>query len=224
METVAVIEDHTSIRQWICRYIDSIPGLQVAGEAGDGQEAYKLCLKLKPSIIVLDIMLPGLNGIELLKRFRRRIPKSKVLIFSACKAKELEKDCVYNGAYGYVEKTASQEVLREAIETVQAGGLFFKHTGIDRYEKLPYASKREKDGSQLTSRENEILQLIAEGLSTRQIGEKLSISTKTAENHRTNLMRKLDMHNAAALTRYALSIGLIDNTAGMNALYYAKHS
>ena len=212
MKRVIVIEDHTAVREMICQLVESIEDYQIVGDTGDGQEAYTLCLELRPDLVILDIMLPGLNGIEVLKRFSRHLRKSRVLVFSGYKNENLLKNCMLAGAHGFVEKSATLDVLKEAMQEVSEGATFF---GKDSKRILDMAldkSTKPRSIDILTARERETLQLIAEGLSTRSIAAKLNISVKTAENHRTNLMRKLDLHNAAALTRYAVDMGMVENT------------
>jgi DNA-binding NarL/FixJ family response regulator len=211
MKRIIVIEDHTAVRQMICQLVESNPDYEVVGDTGDGQEAYTLCLELRPDLVILDIMLPGLNGIEVLKRFSRHLRKTRVLVFSGYKNENLLKSCMLSGAHGFVEKSATLDILKKAIRTVSEGGTCF---GDDNTKILNIALKKAnspRNSEVLTARERETLQLIAEGLSTRQIAEKMKISVKTAENHRTNLMRKLDLHNAAAITRYAVNMGMVEN-------------
>lgn len=196
----------------ICQLVESLPGFEVVGDTGDGQEAYTLCLELHPDLVILDIMLPGLNGIEVLKRFSRHLRKARVLVFSGYKSENLLKSSMLSGAHGFVEKSATLDELKEAISVISDGGTYF---GDDNTQILRMALKKAnapRSIDVLTARERETLQLIAEGLSTRGIAEKLGISIKTAENHRTNLMRKLDLHNAAALTRYAMDMGVVENS------------
>lgn len=212
MKRVIVIEDHTAVRQMICQLVETIPGCSVVGDTGDGQDAYNLCLEKKPDLVILDIMLPGLNGVEVLKRFSRHLKQVRVLVFSGYKNENLLKSCMLAGAHGFVEKSATLNALKEAILSVSEGATAF---GENNTKILNLALKNQKSippVELLTARERETLQLIAEGLSTRQIADKLDISAKTAENHRTNLMRKLDLHNAAGLTRFAIEIGILEHT------------
>ncbi|QXD25998.1 response regulator transcription factor [Opitutia bacterium ISCC 51] len=212
MKRVVVIEDHTAVRQMICQLVESIPEFSMVGDAGDGQDAYTLCLEQKPDLVILDIMLPGLNGIEVLKRFSRHLRKTRVLVFSGYKNENLLKSCMLSGAHGFVEKSATLDALKDAMNIVSDGGTCFGEDNTRILEQALEEANSRRGNDVLTARERETLQLIAEGLSTRQIAEKMSISVKTAENHRTNMMRKLDLHNAAALTRYAVDMGMVENT------------
>ena len=186
------------------------------GDTGDGQDAYNLCLEKKPDLVILDIMLPGLNGVEVLKRFSRHLKRVRVLVFSSYKNENLLKSCMLAGAHGFVEKSATLQTLKSAILEISGGSTAF---GEDNTRILNRALKDQKavrPAELLTARERETLQLIAEGLSTRQISEKLGIRIKTAENHRTNLMRKLDLHNAAGLTSYAFDMGIVEKAPVFN--------
>ena len=155
-------------------------------------------------------MLPNLNGTEVLRRFTKNIPDTRVLIFSGYQTPSLVRELLKAGAHGFVEKAAPLSELRKGIEIVSSGGSYF---GPDVAQLLRHAMADPRSSESginiLTKREREILQLIAESNSTREIASMLSISVKTAENHRTNLMRKLDLHDVASLTRYAISNGLI---------------
>ena len=212
MKRVVVIEDHTAVRQMICQLVESIPQFNMVGDTGDGQDAYTMCLEQRPDLVILDIMLPGLNGIEVLKRFSRHLRKTRVLVFSGYKNENLLKSCMLSGAHGFVEKSATLDTLKEAMQIVSDGGTCFGEDNTRILEQALENAKSRRGSDVLTARERETLQLIAEGLSTRQIAEKMNISVKTAENHRTNMMRKLDLHNAAALTRYAVDMGMVENT------------
>ena len=212
MKRVIVIEDHTAVRQMLCQLVESIPEFVVVGDTGDGQHAYNICLEKRPDMVVLDIMLPGLNGIEVLKRFSRHLKKTRVLVFSGYKNENLIKSCMLSGAHGFVEKSATLDMLKDAIQEVADGATCFGDDSTKILNIASIKSKSSRSSDILTAREREVLQLVAEGLSSRLISEKLNISIKTAENHRTNLMRKLDLHNAAGLTRYAVDMGFVENT------------
>ncbi len=212
MKRVVVIEDHTAVRQMICQLVESISQFNMVGDTGDGQEAYTICLEQEPDLVILDIMLPGLNGIEVLKRFSRHLRKTRVLVFSGYKNENLLKSCMLSGAHGFVEKSATLDALKDAMTIVSDGGTCFGEDNTRILEQALEKADSRRGNEVLTARERETLQLIAEGFSTRNIAEKMKISIKTAENHRTNMMRKLDLHNAAALTRYAVDMGMVENT------------
>lgn len=155
-------------------------------------------------------MLPNLNGTEILRVFREKLPNTQILIFSGYQSPNLVRELLQSGAHGFVEKSAPLSELRKGIEIVASGGSYFgPEVALLLREAMANTKSNDSGVNILTKREREILQLIAESHSTREIATRLEISVKTAENHRTNLMRKLDLHNVASLTRYAINNGLI---------------
>ncbi|MFW5873984.1 MAG: response regulator [Verrucomicrobiota bacterium] len=210
MKTVAIIEDQTAVREMLSQAILDDSKFEVILESGDGLSGCKQCLELKPDFVILDVMLPNLNGTELLRRFSKELPDTKVLIFSGYQTPGLVRELLQAGAHGFVEKSAPLSELKKGIEIVSSGGTYFgPEVALLLRDAMAQPKSGETGVSILTKREREILQLIAESNSTRQIADKLDISVKTAENHRTNLMRKLDLHDIASLTRYAINNGLI---------------
>lgn len=210
MKRIGIIEDQTAIREMITQAVLDPNEFEVIFGTGDGLEGYEKCMELKPDFVILDVMLPKLNGTDILRRFSKELPETRVLIFSGYQSPGLVRELLQAGAHGFVEKSAPLTELRKGVEIVSSGGSYF---GPEVALLLRDAMADPKSGdsgiSILTKREREILQLIAESNSTREIAEKLEISVKTAENHRTNLMRKLDLHDVASLTRYAINKGLI---------------
>ena len=155
-------------------------------------------------------MLPNLNGTEILKVFREKLPSTQILIFSGYQSPSLVRELLQAGAHGFVEKSAPLSELRKGVEIVASGGSYFgPEVALLLRDAMADPKSNDSGVNILTKREREILQLIAESHSTREIAKKLEISVKTADNHRTNLMRKLDLHNVASLTRYAINNGLI---------------
>jgi DNA-binding NarL/FixJ family response regulator len=213
MKRVVIIEDQTAVREMISQIVKSEPGFEVVAECGDGQAAVAQCLELKPDFIILDVMLPGLHGAEVLRRFAKQLRKTRVLIFSGYEDSLTLRELLEAGAHGFVGKSAPLSELRKGIQVVAAGGSYFgpEVAQVLREAMTKPEGKNRPTLSLLTAREREILQLIAESYSTKDIAEKLSISVKTAENHRTNLMKKLDLHDIASLTRYAIEYGLIES-------------
>lgn len=212
MKRVAIVEDQTAVRDMIAQIILNEPGFEVVVESGNGKDAYDLCLKAKPDLMVLDIMLPGLNGAELLRRIARHLPNCRVLVFSGYQDSILLRELLEAGAHGFIGKSAPLLELQKGLRIVASGGTYFSP---EISEILRQVMKNPEDASnpvvhKLTAREREILQLIAESNSTKEIASFLSISVKTAENHRTNLMKKLDLHKVASLTRFAIEYGLIE--------------
>lgn len=210
MKTVAIIEDQTAIREMVSAAVLDPNEFEVLLSTGDGQEGCDKSLELKPDFVILDVMLPRLNGTEILRRFAKELPKTRILVFSGYQSPGLIRELLQAGAHGFVEKSARLTELKKGIEIVSSGGSYFgPEVALLLRDAMADPKARDSGLNILTKREREILQLIAESNSTREIAEKLDISVKTAENHRTNLMRKLDLHDVASLTRYAINNGLI---------------
>lgn len=210
MKTVAIIEDQTAIREMVSQAVLDPEMFKVIIQSGDGLAGCEACLEQKPDFVILDVMLPNLNGTEILRRFRQELPDAQVLIFSGYQSPGLVRELLQAGAHGFVEKSAPLSELRKGVEIVASGGSYFgPEVALLLREAMSDPKSSESGINILTKREREILQLIAESNSTREIARKLEISVKTAENHRTNLMRKLDLHDVASLTRYAINNGLI---------------
>lgn len=210
MKRLVIIEDQTAIREMLVEILRLDSNYQLVGECGDGQEAFALCAETRPDVIVLDAKLPGLNGVDVLRRLSKQFPHLRVLVFSGHENPVLVREMLEAGAHGFVEKTAGLFEFKKGLETVAKGGTYFGPAvaGLLRNVVANPAASNTIDF--LTDREREILQLVAESHSTKEIAGKLGISVKTVDNHRTNLMRKLNLHDVASLTRYALDIGLIE--------------
>ncbi|MBS0662816.1 MAG: response regulator transcription factor [Verrucomicrobia bacterium] len=186
------------------------PNYQLIGESGDGQNAVNLCLEAKPDLLILDAKLPGLNGVDILRRIAKKLPSMRVLVFSGYENPVLVREMLEAGAHGFVEKTAGLVEFKKGLETVANGGTYFGPAVAALLRDVVANPDASSASDFLTDREREILQLVAESHSTREIAAKLGISVKTVDNHRTNLMRKLNLHDVASLTRYALEVGLIE--------------
>jgi DNA-binding NarL/FixJ family response regulator len=209
MKRLIIIEDQTAIREMLVEILRLDRNYLLVGESGDGQAAYQLCVDGKPDVLVLDAKLPGLNGVDLLRRLVKRLPSMRVLVFSGNENPVLVREMIEAGAHGFVEKTAGLLEFKRGLETVASGGTYF---GPAVAALLRNAMANPSSGNAfdlLTDREREILQLIAESHSTKEIAAKLGLSMKTVDNHRTNLMRKLNLHDVAGLTRYAYDIGIV---------------
>jgi DNA-binding NarL/FixJ family response regulator len=210
---IVIVEDHTAIREMLAEILRGDPAYKIIGESGEGQQACQVCLELKPDLIVLDARLPGMSGVDILRRIGKQLKSTRVMVFSAYESPALVREMLEAGAHGFVEKTAGLVEFKKGLETVSRGGTYFG-PGIAALLRSVVASKSPDSGIEsLTDREREILKLVAESHSTKEIAQKLGISVKTVDNHRTNLMRKLDLHDVASLTRYSLEIGLIDHRA-----------
>lgn len=211
MKRLVIIEDQTAIREMLVEILRLDTNYQLVGESGDGQDALTLCLETKPDVIVLDAKLPGLNGVDLLRRLARKLTAVRVLVFSGHENPVLVRDMLEAGAHGFVEKTAGLFEFKKGLETVAHGGTYFGPAVAALLRNVVANPVASNTADFLTDREREILQLVAESYSTKEIAKKLEISIKTVDNHRTNMMRKLDLHDVASLTRYALEIGLIEH-------------
>jgi DNA-binding NarL/FixJ family response regulator len=208
---IIIVEDHTAIREMLAEILRVDPAYKIIGESGEGHQACQLCLELKPDLIVLDARLPGLSGVDILRRISKQLKSTRVMVFSAYETPALVREMLEAGAHGFVEKTAGLGEFKKGLETIGRGGTYFG-PGVAALLRTVVANKSSGSGVEtLTDREREILKLVAESNSTKEIALKLDISVKTVDNHRTNLMRKLDLHDVASLTRYSLEIGLIDH-------------
>lgn len=210
MKRLVIIEDQTAIREMLAEILRLDANYKLVGEAGDGQAAVRLCLEASPDVCVLDAKLPGLNGVDILRRIARKLPKMRVLVFSGHENPVLVREMLEAGAHGFVEKTAGLFEFKKGLETVANGGTYFGPAVAALLRNVVVNPGTGGAPDLLTDREREILQLVAESHSTKEIAAKLGISVKTVDNHRTNLMRKLNLHDVASLTRYALEVGLIE--------------
>lgn len=211
MYSLVIIEDQTAIREMLAELLALDKTYKLVGQSGEGQEGLQLCLDLKPDLVVLDAKLPGLNGVDLLRRLTKKLPSARVLVFSGHENPVVVRQMLEAGAAGFVEKTAGFMEFKKGLSTIAAGGTYF---GPAIAAVLRTVVANPDSGSSpdfLTEREREILQLVAEGNSTKEIGAKLGISAKTVDNHRTNLMRKLNIHDVASLTRHAINQGLLED-------------
>jgi DNA-binding NarL/FixJ family response regulator len=210
MKRLVIIEDQTAVREMIVAILRTDPAYEVVGQAGDGQSGVQICLETSPEVVVLDARLPGLNGVDVLRRVRRTLPDVRTLVFSSYENPVLLREMLAAGANGFLEKTAPLAEFRRGLDAVAGGGEFFGPAVTQIIRTVAQHPERASLAPDpLTDREREILQLVAESHSTREIAEKLGLSSKTVDNHRTNLMRKLNLHDIASLTRHAIEIGLI---------------
>ena len=215
--TVLLAEDHVVVRQGLRILIEADSDINVVGEAITGREAVLMTRQLRPDVVVMDIAMPLLNGIQATQQILSESPKTKILILSAHADPEYVDQLMALGVLGYLTKQTSAEIVARAVREVYSGGTFFspsvaKHLR-DHYQKMPLASRSFKRNKiRLTSREAELLQLIAEGHVNKQIASVLDISIKTVEKHRQHLMEKLHIHEIAGLTRYAIAAGVIESS------------
>ena len=213
---VLLAEDHTIVRKGLRSLLDKETGIEVVGEAEDGREAIVKAEELHPDVVVMDIAMPGLNGLEATRQIKKRFPDMKILILTMHANEEYILQSLKAGASGYLVKKAAPAELISAINAVHKGHSFLSPSisrmVIDEYiRRSKEISEGEEGFEQLTVREREVLQLIAEGRKTREIAELLYISIKTVETHRAHIMNKLDIHSTAELTRYAIRKGIISS-------------
>ncbi|QYY37332.1 response regulator transcription factor [Ruficoccus sp. ZRK36] len=216
MKRVVVVEDQTILRDLICRLLESYPGIEVVGALADGHEALREINDKKPDIVVLDIMLPQLNGVEVLRQLKNADRKPDILVFSAFPSKNVVRKVLEAGIEGFIEKDANLNELEVALEKIAAGQSYFGPRIVDIMREIMINPSQGDSLEELTPRERQVLQLIAESCTSKEIAAKLDISVKTADTHRANLMKKLGVHDVAGLTRQALSFGLIDNPQQLN--------
>ncbi len=215
--TVLLAEDHTIVREGFRKMLELETGLEVAGEAQDGRQAVALAKKLRPDVVLMDIAMPLLNGLEATRQILKENPAAKVLMLSAHSDDAYVTNATEAGAVGFLLKQTSAHDVCRAIREVHAGKTFFspsisKRQGRLNPQSLNRAGLLKKKIVELTSREMEVLQLIAEGKANKETALELGIGIKTVEKHREHLMEKLDIHDTAGLTRYAISAGFIESS------------
>lgn len=207
-----ICEDHALFREGLRALLSAQPTLEVVGDARDGNEAVQLAKSLRPDVVLMDIEMPELNGLEATRRIRRAVPSSRVLVLTLYDDEEVVAECLEAGAAGYVLKEAPSSQLVYAIEAVQRGQRYLSPRVLSRV--VPENGRHRKSAAKtsfdlLTPREREVLRLLAEGHSVKQIALRLGLSVKTVDVHKSNLMRKLDVHDRAGLVKYALRRKLI---------------
>jgi len=205
--SVYLAEDHVAVRELLASYLAVFPVYAVVGQSGDGRLAADEIAALKPNLLIVDLGLPGIDGIRLMREVAQTSPATHMLVFTShCDAGSV-RQAFEAGARGMVEKSSPLSKLTEAIESVAAGRPFFSDAVARQLQLSLGQPARSPDG--LTVREREILQLVAEGFSNKEVSHRLGISPKTAENHRHHLMSKLGARNASDLTRQAFRLGLV---------------
>jgi len=215
--TVLLAEDHMLVRQGLRLLIEADGDIEIVGEAKTGREAIQMNSDLRPDVIVMDIAMPLLNGLQATRQILKAFPATKILILSAHSDPEYVEQVVKAGALGYLIKQSSGEVVAKALRELHNGKTFFTHT-IAKRLKADYQKSEDgvglqkRSNTELTAREAELLQLIAEGHVNKQIASELGISIKTVEKHRQHLMDKLNIHDIAGLTRFAIASGIIESS------------
>jgi two-component system response regulator NreC len=210
---IVIVEDHTIVREGLRLLLSSHIEFEVVGEAEDGKDAIRCAHELKPDLILMDLSMPRTNGLDAIREIRKRSPDTKILVLTVHKTEEYVHASLKAGADGYILKEANHEELLMAIKNVLAGKRYLSpeisQKVINGYLEGRKFIENDSMWNSLTTREREVLKLVAEGFRNKEIADYLSISLNTVEKHRDNLMKKLNLHSASALTVYALEKGLL---------------
>ena len=219
---VLLVDDHTVVRQGLRALLKAEEDMEVIGEAENGRQAVTLAKKTPPDVVVMDVAMPLLNGLEATRQILKNVPTAKVLVLTSYGDDECVEQLMKAGAAGYLIKQTAANDLLKAIREVQRGNAFFSPAIAkrlrDQCREAFSTGQPAKKTMELTSREAEVLQLIAEGFSNKQIAAELSISIKTVEKHRQQVMNKLNIHDVAGLTRYAIAKGLVERSLPVAAI------
>jgi len=221
--TVLLAEDHMIVREGLRTLLEAEGDIKVVGEAETGHQAVELTRTLRPDVVVMDIAMPSLNGLEATRQIRKAVPGTKVLMLSAHSDDAYVEQVIALGASGYLLKQTSAHVLAQAVREVHKGNTFFSPAIARRMHKRDELSpdhreRTRKKDARLSSREVEVFQLIAEGQANKQVAAELGISVKTVEKHRQRLMEKLNIHDTAGLTRYAITAGIIESSVQLTII------
>jgi len=210
---VLIADDHTLVREGLGRLLRDIPGFEVVGEAVDGRQAVDLAGELHPDVLLLDLSMPGLHGLEALRQIHRRVPKTRVLILSMHKNDAYVRQALQAGAAGYILKDCAADDIVSALRAVFAGEYFLSPDiskfVIEDYLRSGRPVKSQSGYDSLTEREREVFQLLAEGLRNQEIAKRLHVSVKTVETHRAHILAKLGLGSIAELVKYAIEIGVV---------------
>jgi DNA-binding NarL/FixJ family response regulator len=212
-KTILIAEDHSLLRAGLRMLLQQEPENEVIGEADNGRDAIRLALALSPDLVLMDLTMPGTNGLEAIAEIRKRLRDTRILVLTIHKTEEYIREALRAGADGYVLKDAGQEELLQAVRAVLQGRNYLSpELAVKVIGGHPSGGKpgAATPWDSLSQREREVLKLVAEGCGNKYIAQYLSLSVKTVEKHRSSLMRKLDLHSTAALTAYAIEKGLIE--------------
>ncbi|MCA9510456.1 MAG: response regulator transcription factor [Myxococcota bacterium] len=212
MTTIVVADDHKIVREGLVKLLESRGDLEVVGEASDGEEAVNMVLEKQPDVVLMDIWMPRLSGIDATRRIGKRGSEAKVLVLSMHESRSYVEEVLRAGAAGYVVKSSATSDLLQAIDAVNTGQSYLSPSITQQVvDAIANPDSSAPSGvSMLTDREREVLQLIAEGLSSKEIAGVLGVSLKTVDSHRSNLMEKLDIHKVSGLVRFAIRAGLVE--------------
>lgn len=204
-----IADDHETVREGLRRVLELKAGLTVCGEARNGREAIAKAKELEPDLVIMDFTMPELNGMEATRQIRKELPETQVLILTMHESEELAREVAAVGARGYVLKSQGSKAILEAIQAIGAGKPYFT-SRLGSIALKGFLNPTTREDATLTPREREIVQLVGEGRSSKEVASALGISTKTAETHRTNIMRKLDLHSVGDMVRYAIRNKLVE--------------
>ena len=214
---VVIVDDHAAIIGMMAQVVESLEGFKVVGSAVDAESTMSICRAQTPDIVILDLVLPDVSGLSLLNELNEIRPKPRILIFTGNMSPAVMRGALAAGVLAVVEKMASLEIFRAALMSVGAGQTYFGPLAGDIIKGLVSRSSGEKPGTvELTKRETTVLQYVSQGLSSRQIAEKLGLSVHTVINHRSNLMKKTGLHRVAQLSLYAAQTGLVGETSAVH--------
>jgi two-component system response regulator NreC len=211
MTAVLLCDDHTLFREGIKAILRDVPSIEIVGEAEDGSDAVIKAQQLRPDVILMDISMPNLNGFDATARILQANPKIRVLILTMYEEEEVITRCLTAGASGYVLKDALRGDLIHAIDAVKRGGQYLSSRALNKVVKQHVRGERRvaTDYERLSAREREVIKLLADGLTLKEVATQLGLSVKTVDNHKTNMMRKLDLHDRAEVIKYAIQRKLI---------------
>ena len=219
-----IIEDETVFRQMLALALGRITGLRLIGELADGREGLEFCLREKPDLLVVDLFLPGMHGLEIVKIVREKLPATRILVLTSHPDGELPSQLIRQGVHGFVDKTAPLNYVLQAVESVMKGGMFFAANVPTRanaaasdtvavrpapQEQPPQPAPSLRAAKTLTPREIEVARLVSEGLSSKEVASQLNLSVRTVEKHRANIMDKLGVREVASLVRYCIQAGIV---------------
>ncbi|MFM0515073.1 two component system response regulator [Paraburkholderia sp. RL17-373-BIF-A] len=204
---ILIVEDHLLVVEGICHLLSQQPRYEVVGSVSNGLHVREACQRLNPSLVLLDLSLPGMDGVDVIQQLVRRWKTLRIVVLTAATEMHRSRAAIAAGAVAYVLKQSSQQVLLAALQHAAIGK---RYIDPSLCLETPDTSHRSQGETALTLRERQVLKLVAEGRRNREIAELLSISLKTVETHRLNLMRKLDAHNAAELSNWARSLGVVE--------------
>jgi two-component system response regulator NreC len=210
---VLLVDDHTVVRQGLRRILELSPDIEIVGEVADGRAALEAIQRLKPAVAILDISMPGLNGIEVTRQVAKQSPDTNVLILSMHADDAYVRQSLRAGAKGYLLKDADDQDLHKAVAAVSAGGSYFSpevsRLVLDAFLHQPDTDAAADEVAALSDREREVLQLIAEGKSNKEAAQALNVAVSTIASHRKRLMEKLHLHNTAEMVRFAVRKGIV---------------